>query len=115
VQEPLILGQYTQHELPLDYATVNTLNGIKWKLDQDVLAEPEVYPCENGDAQARKNAANHVAQARKLYQELGEKPFHLAWQYDSRGRIYSHGYHVNLQSYEYKKASLSFAKQEYLT
>ena len=45
----------------------------------------------------------------------GLNPFYFCWQNDSRGRIYSHGYHVNFQAAEYKKACLSFNKFEVLT
>ena len=49
------------------------------------------------------------------YDMLGDDPFWLAWQYDCRGRIYSHGYHVNFQAAEYKKALLNFNHYEELT
>lgn len=114
-QEPLLLGSHTQHDLPLDYACINTLNGIRWVLDDDVLNEPEIPPSKQDTLGKVMDHTRLKNQSQQLYQLLQGAPFHMAWQYDSRGRIYSHGYHINLQSYEYKKALLSFEKEEFLT
>jgi hypothetical protein len=115
INEPLILGSLTMHNLPQNYKAVNMLNQIEWVLDQDVLAEPEVpgKPCQNSEQHQRFNAM--VQSSKYIYGLLADDPFYFAWQYDSRGRMYSHGYHVNLQAAEYKKASLSFNKYEVLT
>jgi hypothetical protein len=115
VQEPLILGKYTDHALPLDYAAINTLNKIEWVLDEEVLNEPEVSPGDLDTVDKIRNATQLKNESREIYSILKDTSFHLPWRYDSRGRIYSSGYHVNLQSYEYKKALLNFKKEEYLT
>ena len=47
-------------------------------------------------------------------QYLGEN-FYFVWRYDSRGRSYSSGYDLNLQSNEYGKALLSMHKKELIT
>lgn len=112
---PLILGQFTHHDYPLDYVSINTLNDIKWVLDPDVLNEAEESPSPLDSTDKVSQFTKLVNDSASIYKDLKDKPFHLVWQYDSRGRLYSHGYHVNLQSYEYKKALLSFEKEEYLT
>jgi len=94
---------------------INILNEIPWVLDQNVMAEPEVPAKPVKDAQANENFLQMVKESKFIYQLLGQGPFWFAWQYDCRGRMYSHGYHVNLQAAEYKKALLSFNHYEELT
>lgn len=114
IKEPLILGKSTMHSLPVNYRVINQLNSIEWVLEQDVMAEQELPPATS-TTQDELNFIKHIKQAGYIYKLLGKARFWLAWQYDSRGRVYSHGHHVNLQSHEYKKAMLSFNKFEYLT
>ena len=115
IQEPCILGRYTLHDDKINLDTINTLNGIEWVLDPGVLAEPEVPSKPLKDPEAH-DQFNHMArQSRKLYRFLKDRVFWLVWQADSRGRFYSHGYHVNLQAQEYKKALLNFNRMEVLT
>lgn len=113
--EPLILGTLTQHTKHQDYDTINILNRIPWVLDENVLAEPEKSPAKLDSPEKQRDFVQFVQQSQCVYDLLKTKPFFLAWQYDSRGRFYSHGYHVNFQSYEYKKAMLSFNYFEVLT
>jgi len=115
IKEPVILGKLTMHDGKQNLSTLNELNKIEWVLDPDVLAEPEVpsKPLETRDQHAQFLAMAQSSQF--IYSLLGQDPFWLVWQYDSRGRIYSHGYHVNLQAAEYKKACLSFNRYEVLT
>ena len=113
--EPVILGKHTMHDDNLNYKALDALNSIPWVLDQEVLATPERPPNKMTDQQEITNFIQHVNQARRLYTMLGKKAFRMAWNYCSRGRIYSHGHHVNLQSYEYKKVMLSFDHYEVAT
>ena len=115
LSEPFILGSLTMHDLKQNYKPNNILNQIEWVLDPHVIAEVEVpsKPFETMEAQVQFNGM--VQSSQFVYDLLGTKPFFLCWQDDSRGRLYSHGYHVNFQAAEYKKASLSFNKYEVLT
>jgi hypothetical protein len=115
IKEPCILGQFTMHEDKINLDTINQLNSIEWILDQDVLAEPEVPGKPITDPLVHQQFLDMAAHSRHVYNLLGCRPFWLAWQADSRGRYYSHGYHVNLQAQEYKKAMLNFNKWETLT
>ena len=113
--EPLILGSLTEHSKKQNYKAINLLNSIEWVLDEKVLAEPE-RPSKPLDTSDQHQNFTAMVQASKfIYRMLKGKRFWLCWQYDSRGRIYSHGYHVNLQAAEYKKACLSFNREELLT
>lgn len=115
IREPLILGDYTMHDGPQNLEAINTLNEIEWLLDPHVLAEPEPSPKPFKNRQARENFIQMVQESQHIYELLSEEPFWFAWQYDSRGRIYSHGYHVNFQAAEYKKALLNFNHFEELS
>jgi len=44
--------------------------------------------------------------ANKMYQKFRNKDIYFDWFIDARGRIYSKGYHINVQGTKYKKASL---------
>lgn len=115
IRESLILGsRFAQHDLPQNYNVINTLNQIDWVIDPHVLAETEEPPKELNTDTKKKNWAKQVKESRFLYNLFGLKPFWLGWQYDCRGRINDHGYHIHFQSYQYKKALLSFNKEEYL-
>lgn len=115
--EPVILGRNTQHEDNLDFTALNILNQIPWVLDPHVLAIDEQPPTDIDDMPREEyiNFRNHAHTARRIYNVLGSDPFHMVWQPDSRGRLYCHGHHVNLQSYEYKKAMLNFDHYEVFT
>lgn len=115
INEPLILGDLTYHDEPQNMIAINILNEIEWVLDPHVLKEPEVPAKPLADAEAHENFAQMCAESQYVYSLLGQEPFWFAWQYDCRGRMYSHGYHVNLQSFEYKKALLNFNHYESLT
>jgi hypothetical protein len=115
IQEPVILGDLTDHDEQQNLQTINTLNEIEWVLDPHVLAEPEVPGKTLEDYQSHDNFVQMAHESQFIYKMLRDRPFWLVWQYDSRGRIYSHGYHVNLQAAEYKKALLNFNHYEELT
>jgi hypothetical protein len=115
IKEPCILGRYTMHDGDINLETINTLNKIEWVLDPGVLSEAEVPSKPITDPMAQMQFEHMARQSRKLYQFYRNKRFWIAWQADSRGRIYSHGYHINLQAQEYKKALLSFNRWEKLT
>jgi hypothetical protein len=113
--EPVILGRNTQHEDNLDFTTLNILNNIPWVLDPYVISEDEQPPNDDMNQQERANFRQHTETSRRIYNILGSDPFYMGWQVDSRGRVYSHGHHVNLQSYEYKKVMLNFNHYEVIT
>lgn len=115
IQEPLILGRETMHDHNVSYDVVNRLNEIPWYLDSMVLTHPERPVTEDPDERDIANHVKHVGQAQRIYGVLGSDKFWVAWQYDSRGRIYSHGHHVNLQSHEYKKAMLNFGSEQVIS
>jgi len=115
INEPVILGDLTYHDEKQNLDTINTLNQIEWVIDPQVRAEPEVPGKPFANRQAHENFVQMVQESQFIYDLLGQDPFWLTWQYDSRGRMYSHGYHVNFQAAEHKKAMLNFNHYEELT
>lgn len=101
----LILGnRFTKHGMPLAYDVINKLQGIQWEIDNDT------YLLEK-DTNRNLNKKKFL---RVLNEYIG-KPFNFVWRYDSRGRSYSSGYDLNLQSNEYGKALISLHNKEVIT
>ena len=101
----LVLGsRFTKHDKPLAYDVINKLQAIPWEIDTDTyLLEKQT---------------NRVMNKKKFLRVISEYlgiPFHFVWRYDSRGRSYSSGYDLNLQSNEYGKSLLSLHKKELIT
>jgi hypothetical protein len=115
ITEHVLLGTLAQHDKPQCLDALNALNEIEWVIDPYVLKEPELPSNSLPDKQSKDNFVQMVSESQFIYKMLGQEPFWFIWQYDSRGRIYSHGYHVNFQSAEYKKALLNFNHYEELT
>ena len=101
----LILGsRLNRHDKPLAYDVINKLQSIPWEID------PSTYLFEK-----ETNHSINKAQFLKVIDEYIGKHFYFVWRYDSRGRSYSSGYHLNLQTNEYGKALLSMHKKEVIT
>ena len=101
----LVLGsRFTKHNRPLAYDVINKLQSMQWEIDA------ETYTLE-------KNTNRNMNKKKflRVINEYLDKPFHFVWRYDSRGRSYSSGYDLNLQSNEYGKALLSLRKKEKIT
>ena len=101
----LILGsRFTKHDKPLSYDVINKLQRIPWEIDTNTyLFEKQT---------------NRILNKKKFLRVINEylgSSFHFVWRYDSRGRSYSSGYDLNLQSNEYGKALLSLHKKELIT
>ncbi len=101
----LVLGnKFSKHEEPLAYDVINKLQTIPWEIDANTyLFEKQT-----------NHAMNKKQFLRVIDQYLGEH-FYFVWRYDSRGRSYSSGYDLNLQSDEYGKALLSLHNKEVIT
>ena len=101
----LVLGnQFTKHDKPLAYDAINKLQSVAWEIDANTyLFEKE------------SNRAINRQQFLSVIDDYLGKHFYFVWRYDSRGRSYSSGYHLNLQTNEYGKALLSLHKKELIT
>lgn len=111
----VILGKGNQHSEYQALDAVNILQSIEWELDKDVLLMPEL-PNKPLDTVDKLEQFNIFKQAsKKVYELYKNTRFYFIWKYDKRGRMYSNGYHINLQSTDYKKALLNFARKEVIT
>jgi len=109
----VLLGHLNHHDENQALDVINILQDISWSLNEmvDYVEKPN-KPLDTHD----KAQQFHVLQedSFKVYDELmhNGNAFHFVWKFDKRGRMYSQGYHCNLQSTEYKKAILNFTKEE---
>ena len=101
----LILGnKFNKHNKPLSYDVINKLQSIPWQIDSDT------YLFEK-----QTNLKMDKKKFLRVIDEYLGNPFYFVWRYDSRGRSYSSGYDLNLQTNEYGKALLSLYKEEKIT
>lgn len=66
-------------------------------------------------ALAQKNWKQFLNQREIVIEELKGKPFYLTHKYDTRGRCYAQGYHINYQGDSYCKAMVYLANKEIIT
>lgn len=103
---PPVLGWKNNHAHYISTDALNILQGIPFTMDNFIL-----FNCKDTVAAYNLN----MEQETEVAATLMDKEFFFVWQYDKRGRMYSHGYHMDVQSREYKKALLNFANKEKLT
>lgn len=106
---------HNRHEGKQALDVLNKLQSIAWELDPFILKETEVPNKEFVDPQSHEQFIQMAADSRKTYEKYTGKPWYLIWQYDKRGRMYSLGYHINLQASGYKKALMNFNIKELIT
>ena len=113
--ESLVLKAHNHHEYPLAYDALNYANEVEFELDEFMLECFEETPSKELDTTQKVNnfmlLKNSSRKVYDLITELGNK-FWFSWRYDKRGRMYIQGYHVNLQSTEFKKSLISLKNKE---
>ena len=129
--ESLILGFYENHHddnICLD--VLNTLNSNEYELDTDFINQyEEQWHREELNQQeyeelshADREIYNMDEKNWKKFQEQGKffqtlmihhgNSFYLCNKVDKRGRIYSSGFHMNVQGSSFKKAMINFKHHE---
>jgi len=115
--DSVILGKRNHHNKALALDALNIANGVKLTLDEEMLEYEEISdkPLDTMDKKANFN--RRVLASKQVCRELIEarNEFYLTWKFDKRGRMYSQGYHVNIQGKEHSKAVLSLSKKEVIT
>lgn len=112
-----ILGALNHHNHHQNLNHLNILQSIPWELNKHIVDMDEVpnKVLETAEQQDQfENFKQEAVKVRNMLINTGNR-FYFQWKYDKRGRSYSTGYHVNLQSTEYQKASLQFKHKEVLT
>lgn len=114
-EERMILGdRHNYHEDNISLDVINTQNQIPLKLDQYVLATTEESTSPLDNPQKIANFALVQQASRTVYNSIMAEG-NVFWNthaWDMRGRLYSRGYYVHIQSTEYKKALINFEYQE---
>lgn len=129
--ESLILGFYENHHddnICLD--VLNILNSNEYELDTDFINQYEEQWHREELSQQEYEELSHADREIynmdeknwKKFQEQGKffqtlmihhgNSFYLCNKVDKRGRIYSSGYHVNVQGSSFKKAMVNFKHHE---
>jgi hypothetical protein len=103
-RKSIILGKGNHHDEVQAYDVLNLLQSVAWTIDV-----PTYINTENPNKNMDKAQFDRV-----IIDNLG-KPFYFVWRYDKRGRSYSSGYDLNVQSNEYGKAMLSLHNKDYIT
>lgn len=114
IKDSVILGKDNHHYDRQALDVINKLNKVRYSLDEDILAINE-EPSDNCNTAEKVNNFRAMAlESKKVYADLIDlgNTFYFTHKFDKRGRIYSQGYHCNLQSTEYKKAILNFKRKE---
>ena len=107
----VLLGhRENRHSNTINMSVLAILSTVGYKLT-DIAKEVEPKPEGVRDT----DWDNYLEQCKIVKSELQGKPFYFKWAYDKRGRVYSKGYHINIQANEYHKACLSFSKSVDLT
>lgn len=114
-EESCILGQHNHHKDAQALDCLNILQEIEWELDPIIMQLKE-QPNKVLDTPEKVIQFKIMKiTSSRIYKEYCAIPFYFMWKFDKRGRMYSSGYHINFQSTDYKKALLSFVKQEVIT
>ena len=116
-EDSVILGKDNHHSRKQALDVINTCNGIALSLDKGMLRfkEKSKKPL---DTQEQLDAHNRLCISSNIvYKELlaNDNKFYFNWKYDKRGRSYSQGYHVNIQSTSYKKAIINLHEKHLIT
>ena len=110
----VLLKPYYQHNKRLNLNTINRLNGIKLRLSTFMLTQKELPTGKLDTAVQKRYWKQYQKECKQLNKQYENRPFHLIWKYDARGRMYTTGYHITYHSHDYKRGSIELAKQEKL-
>jgi DNA-directed RNA polymerase len=103
-RKSIILGKGTHHFKPQAYDALNLLQSVAWTIDIPTYTNF-----------VNTNEAMDNDQFERVICQYFGKPFYFVWRYDKRGRSYSSGYDLNVQSNEYGKALLSLFNKKVVT
>jgi len=114
IQEHPILGRHNNHQEKQALDAINIMQNIEWELCPIAVKYVE-KPKHDLDTQEKKVAwQQHIDMSTTVYQEMMDagNSFWLSCRFDFRGRMYTQGHYINLQSTGYKKSLLNFKHRE---
>jgi len=115
VKDSVVLGKQNTHSEYQALDALNILQRIEWELDDYMLLCPEEPNKPLDTPEKFKQFTVFKKASRAVYDLYKDKRFYFIWKFDKRGRMYSNGYHINLQSTDYKKSILNFAHKEIIS
>lgn len=113
--DSLILGSGNHHDGDICLDVLNTMNKVPLSLDLEFLSKVEEEPTFALDTPEKAEQwLRFKEQSYMMYDLMAQQGnrLYLNHKVDKRGRIYSHGYHINTQGAGFKKAMLEFAEPE---
>ena len=113
-KESVILGQLNHHEGYQALDAINILQEIPLELDVIALEYEETPNKPLDTVEKQKQFQQLTDESLSVYQETLDRgnEFYFTWKFDKRGRMYSSGYHINIQSTKYKKSIINFKRKE---
>jgi len=110
----VVLGKNKHHDGDQALDVLNILQKIDWSLDPRILNIEEESKKPLNTFEKKKAFTLMTSISKQVYKEMLQQGNHffLAWKMDFRGRVYSDGYYINLQSNSYRKAMLEFTKKQ---
>jgi DNA-directed RNA polymerase len=102
-RKSIILGKGNHHDEYQAYDVLNRLQSVAWTIDVPTYVNNENPHC------------NDKEQFDTVVTDALSQPFYFVWRYDKRGRSYSSGYDLNVQSDEYGKAMISLHNKQSVT
>jgi hypothetical protein len=116
-EESVILGRENHHSKKVSLDVLNIINQVSLSIEPEALVyeekpnklleEPEQVIAFEAMRDASREVYNYLMGA--------SNQFWLTHKFDKRGRLYSIGYHLHLQSTQYKKSLIEFTKKELIT
>ncbi len=114
----MILGDSNnQHKNKISLDVINIQNAIPLELDLDVLKTEETSSKPLDTPEKILNFNRMKDASREVYNMILAEgnTFYNTHAYDMRGRLYSNGYYVHVQSTEYKRSLINFKHKEVIS
>ena len=112
--ESCVLGHNNHHEGQQATDVLNILQDIALELDLEALSYEETSNKVLDTDEKVKQFEHMCRESLVVYEDILNRgnEFYFVWKYDKRGRVYSSGYHINIQGTQYKKSIISFKRKE---
>ena len=113
-----ILLNNTHHEGEICLDVINKQSDIALELDYEACQYQQPYNESSKQLSPREEALRkrtYLTQrgvTEQLHTDYMGKPFWFNYKYDSRGRSYSQGFHINIQSSDQHKSCISLYEKE---
>lgn len=107
----ILKNNRTNDDVNLDY--INKENKIKLELNKyAVLNNHNEWSCDMANQMNKQMFDRFNLAQQEILTCYKDRTFYLTWKYDKRGRSYSQGYHINIQSNDYGKSLINFSHKE---